>query len=209
VTDPISRTELYQRVDYAFYERFPDAPQTLKKSDKPEWRQWWIEERDRQLDEEVNRVYWARYPTAPTELDATSPEWEPWRQKWNDICQEVNANAPEPEDMELQNAVSDDGELDLSYIKAAIRERAVDLANEGLLLADTRDDVIAAADPLAEEVGEMAMQAGTVDGEWESREVEVPGPGSQRVKVTVSGRWDSHFFTGSLHVVVSGDLPTP
>ncbi len=209
MTEPISRTELYQRVDQLFYEQFPDAPQKLKKSDKPQWRQWWIEERDRQLNEEVNRVYWARYPTAPTELDATSPEWEPWREKWNEIWQEVMSKAPEPEDMELQNAVSDDGELDLSYIKAAIRESLVDLANDGTLLADTRDAVIEAADKLAEEVGEMAMQAGTVHGEWESQPAEVNGPGSQVVKIWVKSHWESHYFTGSLSTLISGDRLGP
>ena len=57
-----------------------------------------MKERDRQLAEEVNRVYWARYPNAPTELDETSPEWEQWRVSWNNIWQEVMDNAPEPED---------------------------------------------------------------------------------------------------------------
>lgn len=205
MTDPISRTELYQRVDQLFYEQFPDAPRTLKASSKPAWRQWWIETRDDLLNEEVNRVYWARYPDAPTELDAASPEWEQWRVSWNNIWREVMENAPEPEDDELQNAVNEGGELDLSYLKAAIRERLVDLANEGTLLADTRDEVIEAADKLADEVGEMAMQAGTVHGEWESPPAEVNGPGSQVVKIWVKGHWDSHYFTGSLSTHISGD----
>jgi len=204
VTDPISRTELYQRVDNAFYEQFPDAPRKLKKSDKPAWRQWWIEERDRQLNEEVNRVYWARYPTAPTELDATSPEWEPWRLKWNEIWKEVMDNAPEPEDMELQNAVSDDGELDLSYIKAAIRERLVDFANDHEITPDLRDDVIDEADKLAEEVAEQAMQAGTVWGEWKSREVTLTGRATYTVTFSVTGRWHDHYFTGGMEIMTSG-----
>jgi hypothetical protein len=209
VTEPISRTELYQQVNDLFYERFPDAPLKLKASDKPEWRKWWIETRDELLNEEVNRVYWARHPDAPTELDSTSPEWEPWREKWNAIWKEVMDNAPAPEDVEYQNAVSDTGELDLSHLKARIREQAVDLANEGMLLADTRDEVIEAADKLADEVGAMAMEAGTVDGEWESEPAEVKGPGTQVVKIWVTGRWDSHYFTGSMATLISGDQLGP
>jgi hypothetical protein len=199
VTEPMSRTELNWQVDNVFYEMYPDAPRPLKNASL-EWRKKWVEMRDHQLNEEVNRVYWARYPTAPTELDATSPEWEPWRKIWNEIKDEVMKNAPEPEDVEIENAVSDDGELDLSHIKAAIREQLVDLANEGAILADTRDEAIAAADKLAEEVGTMAMQAGTVHGSWESQTAEVAGPGNQRVQLQVTGYWGAGYFTGSVGV---------
>jgi hypothetical protein len=198
VIEPISRTELYQRVDSAFYERFPDAPRTLKASSRPEWREWWIKERDRQMTEEVNRVYWARYPDAPAQLDETSPEWENWRISWKNIWDELMTNAPEPEDMQLQNAVSDDGVLDLSYIKAALRERLIEFEKAGEILPDTLTDVIAAADQLAEEVGEQSMQAGTVDGYWDSREVIVTGRGDHRVVFSVRGWWASHYFTGAL-----------
>src|SRR5215207_9109349 len=122
MTEPISRTELYQRVDEAFYARFPHAPRPLSGASKAEWRQWWIEERDRQLEAEVSRVYWTRWPDAPIELDDTSPEWEKWRIIQRKIREELLSNAPEPEDVEYQNAVSIDGELDLSYLRAVIRE---------------------------------------------------------------------------------------
>ena len=198
MTDPISRTELYQRVDQAFYERFPDARRTLKASSKPEWREWWIKERDRQLNEEVNRVYWARYPDAPAQLDETSPEWENWRISWKNIWNELMDNAPEPEDVQLQNAVSDDGQLDLSYLKAAIRERLVKYENDGEILPDTLTDVLAAADQLADEVGAHAMKDGTVDGTWKSREVVVRGRGTHKVEFTVMAWWHNHYFTGDI-----------
>jgi hypothetical protein len=202
VIEPISRTELYRRVDIAFYDAFPDAPRTLKASSKPEWREWWIKERDRQLNEEVNRVYWARYPDAPTQLDSTSPEWEPWRISWKNIWQELMDNAPQPEDVQLQNAVSDDGKLDLSYLKAGIRETLVKHENAGEILPDTLTDVLVAADQLAEEVGALAMQADTVHGVWESREATVFGRGAHKVQFTVRGWWDSHYFTGDIGFIM-------
>jgi hypothetical protein len=197
VTDPISRTELYQRVDQAFYERFPDAPRTLKASSKPEWREWWIKERDRQLNEEVNRVYWARYPDAPTQLDETSPEWENWRISWKNIWVELMDNAPEPEDMQLQNAVSDDGQLDLSYLKAAIRETLVKYEKAGEILPDTLTDVLTAADQLADEVGAQTMKDGTVDGRGSPRGGD-RGRGRHKVEFTVMAWWHDHYFTGDI-----------
>jgi hypothetical protein len=202
VIEPISRTELYQRVDFAFYQAFPDAPRTMKAGSKPEWREWWIKERDRQLNEEVNRVYWARYPDAPTQLDTRSPEWEPWRISWKNIWQELMDNAPQPEDVQVQNAVSDDGKLDLSYIKAAIRETLVKHENDGYILPDTLTEVLVAADQLAAEVGAMAMQADTVHGVWESREAVVLGRGTHKVMFTVRGWWDSHYFTGDIGFIM-------
>lgn len=195
---PISRTELYQRVNQQFYDEYPDAPPKLRADSPAELRTGWIRIRDRMLEEEVNRVYWARYPQAPVELDASSPEWEIWRQSWNRIKEEVMENVPAPEDVELQNAVSDEGELDLTYLRAALRETLVDVSRQGYIRADTLDLVIAEADVLAVEVGALAMQAGTVHGVWQSRTVTVTGPWDDTVEFAVKGWWDSHYFTGEL-----------
>jgi hypothetical protein len=75
MSEPITRTELYWRVDNAFHENHPDAPQHLSATDPAHqrWREAWIAERDRQLNEEVNRVYWARYPDAPTSSTSPAP----------------------------------------------------------------------------------------------------------------------------------------
>ena len=113
-------------------------------------------------------------------------------------------NAPEPEDVELQNAVSDDGQLDLTYIKAAIRERLVDFANDGEITPDLRDEVITEADTLAEEVGEQAMQADTVWGEWKSREVTLTGRATYSITFSVTGFWRDHYFTGKMEMLTSG-----
>ena len=193
--EPISRTELYQRVDTAFHERFPDAPAQMSASTKPEWRQWWIQERDRQLNEEINRVYWARYPDAPVELDSTSPEWENWRISWANIRDELMSNAPAPEDVQLQNAVDADGKLDLTYLKAAVRKSFADRED---IQPDILDDIVARADELAEELGAQAMQSRDMHAEWRSRVVEVKGRGSHKVTFGVMAWWDSHYLTGAV-----------
>ena len=195
MTDPISRTELYQRVDNAFRERFPDAPMQLSATSKPEWRQWWVEERDRQLNDEVNRVYWARYPDAPKELDSTSPEWEKWRVSWTNIRDELMANQPEPEDVEHQNAVDADGNLDLSYLKAGIREWFVDRDD---IQPDIIDALVAKGDELAAELGAEAMKSSDMHAIFRSREVAVTGRGAHKVEFGVMAWWDSHYFTGTV-----------
>ena len=195
MTAPISRTELYQRVDDAFYARFPAAPRPLNGSANEEWRQWWIHERDRQLEEEISRVYWARWPQAPIELDDTSPEWHKWHVVRNKIREEVLANAPEPEDVEYQNAVDISGQLDLSYLKAAIRQTFADHDN---IQPDILDDLMRLGDQLAEELGREAMASGDMHGEWTSREVEVQGRGEHRVAFEIMAWWASHSFTGTV-----------
>jgi len=133
------------------------------------WREAWIAERDQQLNEEVNRVYWARYPDAPTKLDDSSPEWEKWRVSWMNIWHELTDNAPSPGEVQLQNAASDDGTLDLSHIKAAVREQLVDMHKDRVVIEDTVEQAVAPADRLCENVGAPAMAAGT-DGSWVSPE---------------------------------------
>ncbi len=205
MTEPITRTELYWRVDSVFHERYPDAPQQLSATDPAHehWRKAWITERDHQLNEEVNRVYWARYPDAPTKLDESSPEWEPWRVSWQNIWHEVMDNAPEPGEVELQNAVSDEGVLDLSHIKAAVREQLVDSNRDHLLIADTFEQAVALADRLCEKVGEQAMAAGTVDGEWVSPEESITGLGDEKVTLQVTGWWGYGHFTGRVAITMS------
>jgi hypothetical protein len=193
MTQPISRTELYQRVDDAFYQRFPQAPRPLAGADQAEWEQWWRAERDRQLEEEINRVYWARWPDAPIELDDTSPEWEKWRIIQRKIREEVLSNAPEPEDVEYQNAVDVAGELDLSYLKAVIRQSFAEHDN---IQPDLIDDLVKAGDQIAAELGAQAMASGDMHGEWKSREVEVHGRGEHRVAFEVTAWWYNHYFTG-------------
>jgi hypothetical protein len=205
MTEPITRTELYWRVDNWFHEAHPDAPQQLSATDPAHqrWREQWIAGRDHMLNEEVNRVYWARYPEAPTQLDDSSPEWEKWRVSWMNIWHEVMDNAPEPGEVQLQNAVSNDGTLDLSHIKAAVREQLVDQQKGGMLLLDTFDDAVRLADELCEEVGAKAMAAGTVDGSWKSREDSVRGLGNEKVEIQVTGWWGDGFFTGAAAVTMS------
>jgi hypothetical protein len=205
MTEPITRTELYWRVDSAFHETFPDAPQQLSATDPAQqrWREQWIAERDHQLNEEVNRVYWARYPDAPTKLDDASPEWEKWRVSWTNIWHEVMDNAPQPGEVQLQNAVSNDGTLDLSHIKAAVRERMVDAQKDGIVLLDTFEQAVALGDRLCEDVGAQAMAAGTVDGKWQSAEESVTGLGNEKVVLQVTGWWGDGQFTGSASITMS------
>jgi hypothetical protein len=198
MTEPITRTELYWRVDNWFHENYPDAPQQLSATDPAHqrWREVWIAQRDHQLNEEVNRVYWARYPDAPTKLDDSSPEWEKWRVSWTNLWHEVMDRAPEPGEVQLQNAVSNDGQLDLSHIKAAVREMLVDAHKDHVVLEDTFEEAVRLADQLCEEVGAQAMAAGTVDGSWQSREASVKGLGNEKVELQVTGWWGDGYFTG-------------
>jgi len=211
MSEPITRTELYWRVDNAFHENHPDAPQQLSATDPAHqsWREAWIAERDRQLNEEVNRVYWARYPDAPTKLDESSPEWEKWRVSWQNIWHEVMDNAPSPGEVQLQNAVSDDGTLDLSHIKAAVREQLVDMHKDRVVIEDTFEQAVVLADRLCENVGARAMAAGTVDGAWVSPEESVMGLGNEKVEIQVTGWWGYGHFTGSaaitMHSMESGN----
>lgn len=206
MAEPISRTELYQRVDSMFHEAHPNAPERLtRSSDHASWRESWIFLRDRLLDEEVNRVYWARHPDAPVKLDADSSEHEQWREAWRGIWEEVMRNAPEPEDVELQNAVDDVGNLDLSYLKAAVREQLVDRRND--IDPNIFEQVVDLADTLADEVGAEAMRAGTVDGEWSSRPVQVTGRGEHRLEFRIVGWWADHYFSGSIAEMTISNIP--
>jgi hypothetical protein len=197
----MTRTELYHSVDLAFYERFPDAPRQLGASSRRDWREWWIAERDRQLAEEVNRVYWARYPDAPIQLDETSPEWEPWREVWRGIWQEVMDNAPEPEDVPIQSAVDSDGNLDLSYARAGIRESAVDIANDHDWTVDDRDKLIEAAEPLLDDVARRAMSGDPSEFIY-SDEERVSGLG-QTITFRVMGWWGPGYFYARLSDVTT------
>ena len=204
MSEPITRTELYWRVDSAFHENFPDAPQQLSANDPAHerWREAWIAERDRQLNEEVNRVYWARYPDAPTKLDDSSPELEQYRAAWQTIWNEVMDRAPSPDDVQLQNAVSNDGTLDLSHIKASVREQLVDMHKDHVVIEDTFEQAVALADRLCENVGAQAMAAGTVDGEWVSPEESVTGLGDEKVEIQVTGWWGYGQFTGRASITM-------
>ena len=212
MTEPMTRTELYWSVDYAFHENFPDAPQQLSATDPAHerWRQAWIAERDRQLNEEVNRVYWARYPDAPTKLDDSSPEWEPYRVSWRNIWDEVMERAPSPDDVQVQNAVSNDGTLDLSHLKAAVREQMVDMRKDHVVIEDTFEQAVALADRLCENVGAQAMAAGTTEGQWVSPEESVSGLGDEKVEIQVTGYWGYGQFIGHASITMrSMDSGTP
>lgn len=195
----LSRTELYEQVNDWFYQSFPDAPRPLGRNAPAYLRERWIELRDKLLNEEVNRVYWARYPEAPIELDATSPEWEGWRRAWLDIRDEIMANAPEPEDVEAHNAVSETGELDLPHIKATIREWFIDFYNDPTqhmdVLMDTVEEWIRVADELAEDVGRQAMASHDAHGRWTSPE-RVVEHGGLRARIEVTGEWGAGIFVG-------------
>jgi hypothetical protein len=205
MTEPITRTELYWRVDNWFHEAYPDAPQQLSATDPAHqsWREAWIVGRDRMLNQEVDRVYWDRYPDAPRQLDDSSPEWEKWRVSWTNIWHEVMDNAPQPGEVQLQNAVSDDGKLDLSHIKASVTEQLIGQNKQGMVLQDTFEEAVRLAERLCDEVGALAMAAGTVDGSWKSKEDSVRGLGDEKVTIQVTGWWGDGYFTGVAEISMS------
>ena len=205
MSEPITRTELYWHVDYAFHENFPDAPQQLSATD-PAARAL-ARGVDRRTRSPAERGSQSRLlgalPDAPTKLDDSSPEWEQWRVSWQNIWHEVMDNAPSPGEVQLQNAVSDDGTLDLSHIKAAIREQLVDMRKDHVVIEDTFEQAVALADRLCENVGAQAMTAGTVDGQWVSPEESVTGLGDEKVVIQVTGWWGYGQFTGSAAITMS------
>jgi hypothetical protein len=118
-------------------------------------------------------------------------------------------NAPSPGEVQLQSAVSNDGTLDLSHIKAAVREQLVDMRKDRVVIEDTFEQAVALADRLCENVGAQAMAAGTVDGQWVSPEESVTGLGNEKVEIQVTGWWGYGQFTGraavTMHSMESGN----
>jgi len=92
--------------------------------------------------------------------------------------------------------VGPDGALDLSHIKAAVREQLVNEQKSGILLADTFEAAVQLGDRLCDQVGAQAMAAGTVDGSWTATD-SITGLGAEKVELTVTGWWGDGMFTGS------------
>ena len=73
------------------------------------------------LYQEVDRIYWDAYPTAPATIDPNDPDHQQWVHAWNEIKHAIWSNAPA---MDLPPATYDD--LDTSYLKADLMSACED-----------------------------------------------------------------------------------
>lgn len=201
MAEPISRTELYWRVDAYFRELYPQAPERLDPRDpaQAEWRQGWIYARDTLLNEEVNRVYWDRFPDAPVQLDADDPAHRLYREAWREIRDEVMAATPEPEDVEPHGAYRDDGRLDGSYLRAGCLAIWVDVAPD--VDPELHEMVVGTIEELVQELLPVVAEARVPDLAHTRGTFVQDGTG-HGIELEVTAWWDGEKVTGHLGTVV-------
>jgi hypothetical protein len=198
-----TRDELYQAVDQKFYEKYPDAPVKLSatRADHQQWREAWITLRDEHLYAEVDRVYWDTFPSAPQKIDPDNPEHDQYEKGWVEIRDQIMSNCPEPPD-------EDDGELDLSYLRADINEV---ILGHGLFKDQPQqvEQTMRGAIEFALEEVRQAAERGDIGTEmWTTptQEIEIDEI-DHRWETNVSAWWGDD---GRLHgsVMMSGGLRT-
>ena len=92
----------------------------------------------------------------------------------------------------------------VARLEQVLEDEGVDQQQkQRVVLQDTFEDALRLADQLCEEVGALAMAAGTVDGTWKSREDSVRGLGDEKVELQVTGWWGDGYFTGTVAITMS------
>jgi hypothetical protein len=126
MTEPITRTELYWRVDNWFHEAHPDVAAAVGDRPGPPALAGAV---DRRAGPHAERG--GQPATGPAIPKRRRNSTTPAPSGRSGGCRGRTSGTrswttPQPGEVQLQNAVSNDGTLDLSHIKASVREQLVD-----------------------------------------------------------------------------------
>jgi hypothetical protein len=207
MTEPISRTELYERVDARFREVHPNAPARLDAHSEAQaqWRTDWIKIRDHMLNEEVDRVYWDRYPDAPLQIDDHNHDHQKYKRAWLEIRDEVMFNAPEPGDVTLGPVGAGSDEIDLSYVRSGVYESLVE--ELPTLKPELHDEIHSSLETAIAAVGKAAEGGLIGPNGWESPTYSVrDGMSEHGASFSVRAWYDNAILTGGLSMTIDYPL---
>jgi len=172
--DVPTREELYAKVNEVYWERFPDAPRRLSRSDDDAaWRDVWLQFRDLMLNSETNRVYWELFPNAPEKLDPDNPDDNVYVNAWLEIRDAIISNSPLPPGDD-DGYPDEDHDIDMSYARRGLY-RGLDRALE-IVDPDHHQEVREYFDAAFEEIRERALNGEIPEDPdvWSARSITVP-----------------------------------